>query len=571
MIYGGISKTIIVSDMSTAIPSSALSSQSKVGQWRLIDYTTKDGLCGRLLHVGPETNAPEVAVPLNVSGWHAISIGFWPGHLWVDVCDQYKTKLKLTSDANFVYGSPGPEDSTRNAILQECFWKYACIPSGDMLHIAQQVNGYARSASIAFIRLTPLLEAEIESIKADRATKANRRLIATNDGHGLFFLDCPQTAADIESAIEPLRNSDVGKLFWCLGTGGDAVNYPSRIGEISEPDLSDYLRRGDRYLAESMQELGKQGIDPLKVACDYAHSIGLEFHISMRMGAFAIFPPYDELFTSQTYLQHPEWRCVDKDGTPVVRLSYAFEGVRQRLLELFREAANYGIDGINLIYTRGAPFMLYEQPLLDGFAAEYGKDPRQLDDHDQSWLHYRADVMTDFIVSLRRELDRSGVSQSGKRREISAHVLNNRENNLFHCLDLNKWVREELVDNLIASSWWVEKDWKKGLLDPIDMDYFSGLCRNSGTNWYYNQSNHDCNPEKAMEYTRKAYAAGAAGLALWDHNFRDPLWKWWSVTSRLGHREELAGMDPADNGARHHELESVGGYRMDRYSAYWCY
>ncbi|MDD3927149.1 MAG: hypothetical protein PHT33_10895, partial [bacterium] len=240
MIYGDSSKASVITDMSMATPASALSPQGKAGHWRLIDYTTEEGLCGRLLHAGPETKAPEVSIPLNVSGWHAIFIGFWPGHLWVNVGDQYEVKLKLTSDANFVVGSPSPEDSARNAILQECFWKYADVQSGDMLHIVQVMRGPATcSASIAFVRLTPLQEAEVKAIKADRAAKENRRLIVTNDAFGLFYGNGVHTAAEIESVIEPLRDSDVGKLFWCLGAGGDVVTYPSCSGRICGSGVSD--------------------------------------------------------------------------------------------------------------------------------------------------------------------------------------------------------------------------------------------------------------------------------------------------------------------------------------------
>jgi len=569
MICGDLSKAKIISDLSCAAPSSALSLHGKPGHWRIIDYETQAGLKGRLLHAGPETNAAPVSIPLNVHGWHAISIGFWPGHLWVDVHDPYGVWLKLTSDVNYVFGTPSPEDSTRNAIIQECFWKYADIRKDDMLHIAQQVHGCARSASIAFIKLTPLREPEIESIKSDRASKANRRMIVTNDGHGLFYGNRPTTAHEIEAVIEPLRHTDVGRLFWCLGAGGDVVTYNSHVGTMCGRDVSDFPRPGDRYLVESMRDLRKRGIDPLKIACDYAHSIGIEFHVSVRMGAFAIFPPYDEVFTSPTYLQHPEWRCVDKDGTPVARLSYAFEGVRQRVRDLFREAINYGVDGISLLYTRGAPFLLYEQPLLDGFAAEHGKDPRRLEDHDQTWLRYRAGIMTDFIRSLRRELDQSGPASSGKRREISAHVLNNAQNNLFYALDIETWIDEGLVDALVPCSWW-KQDWQSGQFEDVDRAYYSNMCRGKKTKWYAAMS---CwwDPKYSIEYARQVYASGASGLCLWDHNGADHVWKWWRIISRLGHRDELAALDPDDTGACHHALVSVGGYRMDRYSAYWCY
>ena len=93
---------------------------------------------------------------------------------------------------------------------------------------------------------------------------------------------------------------------------------------------------------------------------EYAHSIGLSFHVCQRMGAFANAPPingndgfYDELFTGPFYKDHPEWRCVDRDGRPLLRMSYAYPGVRQFGISILREAAEYGIDGVNLPVQEG--------------------------------------------------------------------------------------------------------------------------------------------------------------------------------------------------------------------------
>jgi hypothetical protein len=213
MIHGDLSKARVISDLSCAAPSSALSLHSKPGHWRMIDYETQAGLKGRLLHAGLETNAPPVSIPLNVHGWYAISIGFWPGHLWVDSGDFYELWVMLSSDANYVRGSPSPEDSQRNAILQECFWKYADIRENDMLHIAQKAHGYKHSASIAFIKLTPLRDSEIAAIKSDRLKLENRRIIVTNDGYGLFYGNRPETVREIESVIEPLRVFGSGRGY----------------------------------------------------------------------------------------------------------------------------------------------------------------------------------------------------------------------------------------------------------------------------------------------------------------------------------------------------------------------
>lgn len=92
---------------------------------------------------------------------------------------------------------------------------------------------------------------------------------------------------------------------------------------------------------------------------------------SMRMGLCPWCPPLEEMFCGDFFRQHPEFRCQDRDGTEITRLSYAFPEVRELVISFFEEVAEYGADGIGLIFTRGLPVLLYEEPLVEGFKAEY--------------------------------------------------------------------------------------------------------------------------------------------------------------------------------------------------------
>ena len=556
--YGDPGRSRIIADLSRAEPAVYLSRRRIPGHWQVIDYEIA-GTRGTLLSVGPYTQAPPVQIPLDAAGWHAISIGFFAPN---DEDFPCSLRLRLTSDKNYVRWRP--EKHLYEHIIER-FWKYANLQAGDRLEVAQDDGGYDHPGAIAFIRLTPLIEEEVKAIQADRAQTASRRLIAMNDAHGLYYEACPTTAAEIEEWLEPYRDTDVKAMLWCVGGGAEVVTYPSQVAQVMCQETVDYPRAGDLYIAQSMQALIGQGIDPLRVACDYTHQLGIEFIVSQRMEAFACAPPFEEVFNSLTYDRHPEWRCVDRDGTPVVRLSYAYEGVRRLMLDIFHEVADYGIDGINPIFNRGAPFLLYETPLLEGFQAQFGQDPRTLDERDERWLRYRAGVMTDFMRQLRREMDQHGSTPAGKRLQIVAHVLHNEETNLFFGLDLATWVAEGLVDTLIAYPWHSHAS------DVIDLDYFARLCRHTGVSWYVDLLPRRMEPADYLKEAQRIYGAGADGICLWDTNGRDPFWREWAIVRQLGHREQLAQMDPADNGAVDHPLISLGGYRVDRYSPLWAY
>ncbi len=70
----------------------------------------------------------------------------------------------------------------------------------------------------------------------------------------------------------------------------------------------------------------------------------------------------DEWNTGGLFDHHPEWCGRNRHGRPTPRLSYAYDGVRQYVVSLFREMASYPIDGICLLYNRRPPLVEYEEP-----------------------------------------------------------------------------------------------------------------------------------------------------------------------------------------------------------------
>ena len=505
---------------------------------------------------GPETAAPPVTLALGVQGWHAVFLGVYSDQWGGPDC----VRVKLTGDPLFVpvvRAEPG-FDST--ILIDEVFWKVADL-TGQELTIAQSTAAGGRQAGLAYVRLAPLAPEEVAAVLADRERIDTRRLIAVDDNFS-FYCDRRTTRAEIQEEIEPYRNTDVGRLFWCAGAGGDVVSYPTRVGRVIGDGQTDFPGGVYRNVAESVRLLIAQDIDPMEVARDHAHSLGIEFHISLRLGAFQMFPGFDEFFTSDFYRAHPEWHCIDRDGTPVARLSYAFPEVQDHVLAILDELAGYAPDGLNLIFTRCAPYLLYEEPLIAGYRAQAGVDPRDLDERDAGYLRYRGEVMTGFMRRIRALSDRRR-SGSGRRLGLSANVLNNEAENTFYGLDVATWAREGILDLLVPDTW---------IGKPIDLPYFIGITRGTPCECYAQLM-----PRRmpAAEYRRKAaeaYAAGAQGLCLWDANGRYPILPEWNTIRRLGHVEALAGDVPGpEQHYRQIPVNTLGGYTVDRYPPYWSY
>ena len=548
---------IYVTDLGRCEPQIALSTERRKYHWQVVPFETEQ-FCGNMLIAGPETEAPAVTLPLNVSGWHRIYLGLWSN--WTTDL----ARVRLTGDRSFVKVNREAAGGTfaDNYSLDERYWKTADL-TGQGLVFGQQSAGLSQPAYIAYVKLVPVDAEQVAMIEADRAESGNRRLICMNDGFSDFGRFRPTTREEIWEWLEPYRDTDFQKMFWCPGAGGDVLTYPSAIGSLTGSKTRDFPRVVDRNIAESMQILAGAGIDTVETVVEYGHSVGLEVHISQRMEAFQCCPPFEDYFTGDFYRAHPEWRCVDIDGREIARMSYAFPEVRELLLQVFRElATRYDIDGVNPIFNRGAPFLLYEAPLVEGFREETGLDATQLAEDDERYLRYRARVMTGFMADLRREMEDIG-AERGRPLEISAHVLNNAESNLFYGLDVPAWVEQGLIDNLISYPWRDEE---------IDVEHFAQITGNSPVMYYPEIMPRTMPPEDFRVRALENYAAGADGLCFWDTNGRHQRLKEWSMIRRLGHRDQLENWDDGEGSLyRTVPLRSVGGYVLDKYPPHWAY
>jgi hypothetical protein len=565
------SKAVYITDMGACTPAAALSAEHRKYRWQTVPYEA-EGVSGTMIYSGPETDTPPVTLPLGVSGWHAVFLGLYSN------IHSARLKARLTGDRGYTWfereesdtGSTDPVYSGPSAgrvdsyALDERFWKYADLTAQDVTFAADVANSGPSPAYVAYVKLVPLSDAEVAAVQADRAPDAEtKRLILMNDAFSEYIsLPHHDPRQTIWDWLEPYRDTDFKTLLWCA-CQGDAAHYPSRVAPIIGSGTTDFPRDIDRTIHESITDLAGRGVDALYEVIEFCHEAGIQVHVSNRMESFQCSPPFEEFFTGRFYTEHPEWRCVDIDGREIARMSYAYEGVRDLMLNMFKEATDkYDADGVNPIFNRGAPFLLYEQPLLDGFEAETGQDARQLAEDDERYLRYRAGVMTDFMRALRRELDAIG-EKKGRKLEVSAHVLSNEQTNLFYGLDVPTWIEEGLIDNLISYPW---RD-----VEP-DVAYFGSLTKGTPVKFYPEVMPRRMPPEEYRLRGIDNYAAGADGMCFWDTNGRDQMRKEWSMLRRLGHKDDLGGWDDGEGKFwRSRKMISVGGYVLDKYPPHWAF
>ncbi|MDO8685842.1 MAG: hypothetical protein Q7J78_04130 [Clostridiales bacterium] len=548
---------IYLSDMSRCRPDSALAEKLEKGRWMLIPYET-DEVSGTMIVAESFINAPDVTLPLEVSGWHAIYVGCWNPHYAYDNGAIVKVKL---SDDPASYRISLRERHTGGlppCVLQEVFFKNAELAGQDI--IIGKMNGpMAQKACVAYIRLVPLSSEQVAVIQKDRARTDTRKLVATQDGLASFLGVESRTKEDILELVELYRYSDVGKVLWAV-CYGEVVNYPSvtgvsltdalsRVrlveGSGTNPGVSDY-----KAICKSMEELFSKGIIPQQVLAEHVHDMGLKFDIMFRISIAGGLPPHRN--ENSFVVRHPEFRQVMRDGTPVEKASYAFPEVRALMLSIIREATQkFDVDGINLCFVRGPHFTEYEKPVLEDFQRKYGEDAREVETNDPRLLEVRATYMTDFIREARRILDDIG-QQKGRRLELSIWAWPGRQNvwlgktPIEEGLDIKGWIIEGLLDSFFC---------QEGV-DPEDLE----LCKKHNCRFILFPGYRDPTPT-TPKTVAEGYQKGADEIAIWDIDGEVPEnWEW---NRRIGHREEMEFWDKHISECRSIQVKKLAG--LDAY------
>lgn len=537
---------IYLSDLGRCQPASALSRKPRRHHWRLLDYETSE-FQGVMLVAGENTAAPEITLPVSQRGWHAIYFGL---RSYGGGEGASRLLARLKSSDTFSMISHRPDPSARNWV-DDYFWRIADLTGEDLVlrqfwpqsvpEDSNSVGNRCDGVWLAYVKLVPLNDGDVRVLQQDRQNRANKRLFAHHDAWSYTYSYRPTTEAEIRRELEPFWHTDFSRIYW-EGGMGDRMYYATKIGLTPADDwIEDPYRSGDRLAGEAWRALKQKGIDPFRTALTYAHRIGLEFHGTYRPAGFHFPVPEDEWNTGGFYDNHPEWRGRDRHGKPTPRLSYAYAEARQAVISLLSEMALYPLEGVCLAYNRRPPLLEYEAPIVDGFKARYGEDPRNLNTRDPRWLSYRAGFLTEFMREVRVAMNARAREQNRTRPiEVSAIVMSSESENLYYGMDLQAWVKEGLVDTLIpytsverllssADSW----------TDPRDAEFFLRITRDSTCKLALNLMPRQLPPE---EYRRRAlalYRAGAEYLFFWDSDQRNDFDPSWTALRRLGHKEEL--------------------------------
>lgn len=518
--------------------------------WQHFDYETMSGIRGRLIYAPEISGAGEISIPLPVNGWYRICLGLvstLPGMLGVSM----GLRVRLNSDPAFYTVSGTGINFFWE--LTDNLWRSARLENST-LHIARS----ASQSSLAWIRLEPMNAGEITAAERRIAKQNKHGLVSTNDSYSISTLE------DFYGAILPLRESNISKLYFGLAQGDVCDLLPTRTGTQKRLNDADYMRPIDRDIATALDLVRREHPDAVARLCDFTHRMGIEFHASCRTGAMHM-SGFGR--TSEFFRTHPELWCVNRDGTPATRLSFAAPEVREHFLELFREMLEYEIDGLNLIFIRALPAMLYEPPFIKDFSAVYGIDPLELPEDDPRIPVRRAAIMTAFIRQVRSLLDEYGKKRN-KHLELSLTVPATREVNEFHGMALKQWADKGLLDLVMADSAVLNRFHDERPCN-IEYEYFAEVCAGNNCRFYPKMFFWHASGTKIRDAYQEAVNKGAAGGMLWDggYHYISPL-TYWEYVQMLGDDDETvldAQISRRTTEARLHLLKTLEGFDCDHY------
>ena len=233
----------------------------------------------------------------------------------------------------------------------------------------------------------------------------------------------------LELAIDRFIGTQVDALFWNI-IASDVLLYPTKVGEMVGSrgqafESAEYFLWFQKLLA-----IMDERPDYLQAMADRARAIGLEFFPSLRMNDCHDSPAWKAMDTySQYRKEHPELLLGDAVHPGFsTGFNFAFPEVRERRFRIVEELiTQYHFDGIEMDFLRHPA---YFKP------GETGKN---------------RDLLTGLVKRVHALLRRVGEDRN-RHLKLAVRVPVPFDVATKMGLDVQTWIREELVDLVIAAT-----------------------------------------------------------------------------------------------------------------------
>lgn len=298
--------------------------------------------------------------------------------------------------------------------------------------------------------VTPQDRTELRQMRASAAHQP-RRMIYNNDGDDAIIRNRYGEAglstreAFLAGRITGIEGTQCDALFYCGHQCFGKCLYNTKVGDA-------YLRTDDvgaevGFKRNVIPRLIEQGTDPLEVVVEHCHQHDMEAFWSMRFNdthdaGSSWASPHQ---FSQFKKDHPEYLMGTKDKRPRygrwTAVDYTLPEVRDFAFQIVEEVCqNYNVDGLE--------FDFFRHPVLFKRHA-YGEAVTQTE----------LDMMTGLFQRIRTMTEDVALEQGRKPILIAVRVPDSLELCRYIGLDVERWLKEDLVDILVVSGYFRLNPW----------------------------------------------------------------------------------------------------------------
>ncbi|MXY44657.1 MAG: family 10 glycosylhydrolase [Dehalococcoidia bacterium] len=307
----------------------------------------------------------------------------------------------------------------------------------------------------------------------------------------VYLYEPPMGVRQYVEPIDELLDLGIDTITYAVGDCS-VLLYDTKVGERwgHNVDLTDHqiwYRAGMN--AEQMID---SGTDPLMLVCEHAKKRGFQFlpHILLNMvhtdhGRVTNCRVAD--FTSE----HPEWQVGPEPDYPEAefdipnRLSYAHPEVRADRLAVIRElVTDYPSDGVEMNFDDYTPLIAR----------------REIEEH--------TDTLTEWMRDIRQACDAAAAAQ-GIAKRLVVRMPGTLEGSKSIGLDLERWIREEIVETVIAMP--VRGGWEN---DTALLREIVEVAEGTSVKVLAGHANSQGQTSRLTDYAAasNAYAVGAQGV-----------------------------------------------------------
>jgi len=591
---GQMPEGIIFSDLAKCCENQdAISYERRLDKWEVLPYETAT-ICGNMLSAFETVTPPPVKLNVNLTGWHKIYVALFNNP------QSNRVFMKLTNDKVESSFHPEMYPTERRPWwqwenIEESFWKCADM-TGQSVELIKRPGFAMVGSMVAWLRFVPMTEEEVADWQYERTRTDTKRVFAACDMFSQYVTHGTEAPEDWLVLVENLRNTDV-EIF-SLEQTADMENFVDAEHGENYAFFSDMRKK--LYYAMLTRNKGVY-----KTVMDYAHELGIKIYLGSRMGVSpGVSYPYDGEGCNVAFAKaHMHMRCRNRDGSFVDSLSFAYPEAQDEIIKRLLDFAAQGCDGITLIYTRGIPFVLFEDPVLERFAQQYPDvNPCELPLDDERVKTVHCEIMTEFMRKLRSDVDAECRRLQIEPLPIHAYVGTSLEDNRMIGLDIEAWAREGLINSFSAYPLKIrerlEDVMQKDHPDRIDLAAYTKKCRENFHKIIHRYVEYDRNIE--LEYVKeyvdlshkynvkvyfellrqmpdKSYCERAAALcergaenfSLWDCDMKAEIRSEMAAGSRLGHLDDIRNGTLVRNEATLYRILSIGGKNIGIYNPAW--